>query len=137
MTYKRGTNPNSLANLEKGKFKKGQVANPKGRPPKELSLTNIAWEELDKVCPYDPEGRTWGQYLVARWLASSLENIGYFKELIERLEGRVLQPVQANIDRTLNIFVIDEETKDLVERVGRGERTLPGDWGSAGAEPAP
>ena len=29
---KRKMNPNSLANLEKGKFKKGQITNPKGRP---------------------------------------------------------------------------------------------------------
>lgn len=29
---KRKMNPNSLANLEKGKFKKGQITNPNGRP---------------------------------------------------------------------------------------------------------
>jgi len=33
MEYKRGEHPNSLKNLEKGQFKKGQSANPYGRPP--------------------------------------------------------------------------------------------------------
>lgn len=36
MTEKRKINPNSLKNLEKGKFKKGQSGNPKGQPKKSI-----------------------------------------------------------------------------------------------------
>ena len=93
--YAHGKHPNSLKNLER--TKKGEVRNPKGRPTNRLSLTNIAREKLDEVCPYDPKGRTWKEYLVDRWLAHSLNNVTYFRELIERLEGKVVQPIEGTI----------------------------------------
>lgn len=36
MTYKHKMNPNSLKNLEKGKFKKGEVSNPNGGKKKSI-----------------------------------------------------------------------------------------------------
>jgi len=105
MRYKRGEHPNSLRNLEKGKFKKGQITNPRGRPPNELSLTNLTREMLDQGCPYDKKGRTWKEYLVDRWLALSAENPSYFRELIERLEGKVTQPIDTDVDTKVT-FVI-------------------------------
>lgn len=98
MQYKRGEHPNSLKNLEKGKFKKGQVTNPRGRPPNELSLTNLTRESLNQVCPYDSKGRTWKEYIVDKWLTLSAENPSFFRELIERLEGKVVQPVDTGVE---------------------------------------
>lgn len=104
---KRGIHPNSLANLEKRKkFQKGQPsANPKGRPCNELSLTNIAREKLQEPCPYDPEGRTWAKYLVDRWFGQCGENVTYFRELIDRLEGKVTQPIGGEGGQAIDIRV--------------------------------
>jgi hypothetical protein len=88
---KLGKNPNSLANLHK--WKKGESGNPKGRRPNELCFTAIAKKMLPEVCPYDAKGRSWAEYLTERWLAQSVENPAYFRELIERLEGKVAQPI--------------------------------------------
>jgi hypothetical protein len=126
MQYKRGEHPNSLKNLEKGKFKKGEISNPRGRPPNELSLTNLTRETLDQVCPYDTKGRTWKEYLVDRWLALSAENPSYFRELVERLEGKVTQPIEAGIDTDIHFvigkgYVTDKPDMQLSE----GEKTLP------------
>ena len=80
-----------------GQWKPGQSGNPKGRPPKELCLTSLAREELAKPCPFAPN-KTWAEYLVERWLGQCVAHSGYFRELIERLEGKVIQPIEAGID---------------------------------------
>ena len=125
--------PFTKANLEgqrdsKGRFLPGHAGNPnaKGRPHKEFSLTNLTREMIPQVCPYDPKGRTWGEYLVDRWLALATENPSYFKELMERLEGKVgqLEAPLVHVGRTVNIFVIDEETKNLIARVGDRTKEL-------------
>lgn len=75
-----------------GKFLPGNNANPKGRPVLANCLTTRLREKLKDPCPYAPD-KTWLEYLVDRWLAQSVENSGYFRELIERLEGKVVQPI--------------------------------------------
>lgn len=67
-----------------------------GRPRKMASLTSQLREDLMKPCPYAPD-KTWLQYLVERWLAMASENSMYFKELLERLEGKVAQPLIADL----------------------------------------
>jgi hypothetical protein len=93
--YPNGKHPNSLKNLQK--WAKGQSGNPKGRAPNELCFTAIAKKMLPEICPYDAKGRTWAEYLVERWLAQSVKNPAYFHELIERLEGKVVQPIEGTI----------------------------------------
>jgi len=89
--YPIGKNPNSLANLKKG-WKPGQSGNPKGRPPNTKYISELAREKILTPCPYAPD-KTWGEYLVERWLGQAVENPTFFKELMDRLEGKVLQPV--------------------------------------------
>lgn len=103
--YKKGKNPNSLKNLKP--IEKGEARNPNGRPSNRLCLTHIAREKLEQVCPYDSEGRTWKEYLVERWLASSLENVTYFRELIDRLEGKVVQTIGGEGVVTLRVIYDD------------------------------
>jgi hypothetical protein len=88
--YPIGKHPNSLKNLKP--CKKGETRNPHGRPVNRLCLTHLARQKLSESCPYAP-GKTWDEYLVDRWLGQAAENATYFKELIERLEGKVLQPI--------------------------------------------
>lgn len=89
--YKRGQNPNSLKNLKP--FQNGKSGNPNGRPPKDVSLTSLLKEEIDKVCPSDKQGRTWRQLLVLAWLTGAMKNPVLLKELLDRLEGKVAQPI--------------------------------------------
>ncbi|MCJ7634430.1 hypothetical protein MUP77_18815 [Candidatus Bathyarchaeota archaeon] len=56
--YPIGKHPNSLKNL-KPQVKGGPARNPHGRPHNRLSLTVIAREKLEEVCPYDPQKRKW------------------------------------------------------------------------------
>lgn len=122
---KRGTHPHSLANLEKGKFKPGQSGNPKGRLPKEFCITSILQEKLNEPCEKDPS-KTWGEYIATKALELAAENPTYFKELLDRVEGKVMQPVQQEVTARMeqfNIIVRSDEARQLVERVLAGERT--------------
>jgi len=125
--YPPGKHPNQLAALRKyqQRWQKGQSGNPKGRAPKELTLTSLAREKLAESCPYAPD-KTWAEYLVERWLGHAVENAVYFRELIERLEGKVLQPIggEGGKDLIFNIVVSNEQTKDMVSKVLEGERTV-------------
>jgi len=97
----RGMHPNSQKNLKPG-------ANKNGRPRKELSLTNCAREKLREKCPYAPN-QTWLEYLVERWLGQAAENATYFNQLIERLEGKVTQPIGGEGGGPIPITVIEKE----------------------------
>ncbi len=102
--------PNSLANLEKGKFKKGENHNPKGRPPKDVSLTSLLKEQIDTIPPGEKQGRTWRQLLVLAWLTGSMKNPTLLKELLDRLEGKIKESV-------------DITTKG--EAIGNGHKSIP------------
>ena len=101
---KRKINPNSLANLEKGQWKKGQSGNPKGHPSNKLSITAEQRKMLPLPCPYAP-GKTWLQWLADRGMALAGENATYYRELMDRLEGKVVQPIEGQIDSDV-VFVI-------------------------------
>lgn len=101
---------------------KGQSGNPNGRPKKMISLTSEMKAQLNEVCPYDAKGRTWLQYLVDRWLTQSVENATYFRELIERLEGKITQPIggEGGQPIKMEIVVRSENTKKLLEEIAKG-----------------
>lgn len=98
--YAPGKNPKSLENLKK----RPRVPNPNGRPRKELCLTSLIRVKLNDKCPYDP-GKTWGEYIVRRWLELATDNATYFKELIERLEGKVTQPIEGQINAEVTFTI--------------------------------
>lgn len=91
MSYKRGEHPHSLKNLEK--FQKGQSGNPRGRPLRELTITSILREQLGEPCPKDPS-KTWAEWLALRALELAGENPAYYRELMDRLEGKVVFPIK-------------------------------------------
>jgi len=99
---KRGLHPNSLKNLGNGRK---PWHNPNGRPKKVISLTSEMKAQLAEPCPYDPT-KTWLQYLVLRWLGQAVDNATYFKELIERLEGKVVQPMGGEGGKPIIIKVV-------------------------------
>lgn len=91
----RGCHPNSLKNLENGRQK---WHNPNGRPPKDVSLTSLLKKYLEEV-PAIKVGdqvntKTWRELIVQAWLVGAYKgNSTLFIELINRLEGKVLQPI--------------------------------------------
>ena len=101
---KRGMHPNSLANLKP--FQKGGNANPRGRPSKDVSLTSLLKTEIEKVPPGEKQNRTWRQLLVLAWLTGAMKNPALLKELLERLEGKVIQGIAGPDDGPIEIKVI-------------------------------
>jgi len=89
-TYALGKHPNSIKNLKP--IQPGEARNPNGRPTNRLCLTAIARKKLGQPCPHD-EGKTWAEYLVDQWLEKAVKNAVYFCELLDRLEGKVTQPI--------------------------------------------
>ena len=95
---KRGLHPNSLKNLEKGRqWRKEQSGNPKGRPP--LAITSLIREMLDEQADYiapgaAPSDKTWRQLIAKAILYHAAKgNPVMIRELLERLEGKITQPV--------------------------------------------
>jgi len=89
----KGNHPNSRAALKKHGFKPGQSGNPKGGPCKEHSITHKQREMLPLPCPYSKKGETWLEWLADRGMALAGENPAYYRELMDRLEGKVTQPI--------------------------------------------
>ena len=103
--YSRGTHPNTQKALKEHGFKPGRSGNPNGRPTNELSITNVCRDMLPQVCPFDSEGRTWAQYIAYRMMAQSIQNVNCLRELLERLEGKVTQPIEGTITTDVNFTI--------------------------------
>ena len=75
----------------KPRWKKGESGNPKGRPPKDISITSLVKEILEQE---GAGGKTHAQ-LVAEAMVKLAEdchfkgNVAAIKELLERVEGKV------------------------------------------------
>jgi len=98
---KRGMHPNSQKNIV------GQRSG--GRPPNELSITVKQREMLPLPCPYAP-GKTWLEWLADRGMALAGENAGYYRELMDRLEGKVTQPIATDGELIIKV-VYDDDNK--------------------------
>jgi len=109
-----------------GKFLPGNNANPKGRPVKDCSITSLLKEELDKIPSGEKQGRTWRQLLVLAWLTGAMKNPVLFKELLERVEGKVLQPIGGEDGGPIKyeITTKDTETKQLTDRIIKGGQVV-------------
>lgn len=113
---RRGLNPLSLANLQKGrKFKKGESGNPKGRTPKAACITSLIRDMLDQPVK-EGEKLTWRESIARAILSgASTGNPALVKELLERLEGRVTQPIEGGIEITDARSLSEEELDQLIQ----------------------
>ena len=99
-------------------WKKGQSGNPKGRPPKHLCLTSKLWDTLHKECPdAKAKGEKWLDVIINQLLVhASRGNSGIVKEIFDRIEGKVTQPI-SNPDGSSIGEISDERAEKLVKSV--------------------
>ncbi len=105
----------------------GKSGNPKGHPGKNYSITLLVKAEIDKIPANEKQGRTWRQLLALAWLTGAMRNPVLFKELLDRLEGKVVQPIGGEngqpIKAEVNITVSSENSKTLTQEILKGKGT--------------
>lgn len=91
--------------LPRGKpWQPGQSGNPRGRPPKDVCLTSLLKEALDQVPEGSKDGKTWAEKIVFAWLLfSAMGNPTLMKELLDRVEGKVVDRVEAEVTASLSL----------------------------------
>jgi len=115
---KKGVNPNSLKNLR---------PNLKGRPTKEHSVTEALRELAPEILEITIGGkknttRTAVQLMaLGMYLKAIKGDASMAREIIDRLEGKVAQPLSgANGEPlSLNIIVKTKEDKDALEQASK------------------
>ena len=102
-------------------WKPGQSGNPKGRPKKDKCLTDCLQAELDKTPERLPDGKinkqklTNAQILAQQAImhATTSGNQSYYKEIYDRIEGKVKEKHEVSGD-------VDLLT--VLSRLGRGAK---------------
>ena len=94
-----------LANLEKGKFKKGKVTNPKGRPPKPKTMTAFIAEMKEKGYEV-PTSQT---------IAESFLYIATLPE--DELKAVLAEKTRPMMQRIVAKGILDKKGIDILERV--------------------
>lgn len=85
---KRRTSPQQLANLQGGRWKKGESGNPKGRPPKLPDLKEL----LCKVLGEEKHDITAAEAILRSLLSRAVKgDVRAAEVLLERGYGKVLQ----------------------------------------------
>jgi len=93
-------------------FLPGKSGNPAGRPPGPLCLTDSLKKELDKPCPGDKRGRTWGAVLVERFLEVAMSgSVTAMKELFDRTDGRIKESIEVNQKPEVKVLYLVNEAE--------------------------
>jgi len=113
--YPVGRHPNTLANLAKGrkKFKPGQSGNPAGRPPDVRYVS----EELKKLLATGMvKEKAIVEALAHNLVRRALKNSYDLNILLDRTEGKVVQPIEGQIDSDVTFTIgkgyAGDENKD-------------------------
>lgn len=105
---------------EATQIKPGEVRNPHGRPKKENCLTSVLKSELCKIPEQLPNSKpntdklTWAQILGAQAIQHAAKgNSPYYKEILDRVEGKVKEQVEQTIKvvKTEDLPVIERKTR--------------------------
>jgi len=113
----------------KGRFLPNNRANPKGRPPKDKSITNLMREMLDK--PADKKflskedyGKTWRQVVAKALLVKAIRGDSMaIRELLDRLEGKPVQLIGGETGGAITLRVVyDDRNRDRTsDNAAKGE----------------
>ena len=97
--------------------KRSEDINRNGRPPKEFTLTNILRETLNQV--NDETGKTKKQEVIDKMYELAVEkgDVQMMKYLIDRIDGKPLQTIEANVTRPETDLsnLSKEELKNLAD----------------------
>lgn len=105
---KRGMNANSQKNIL-------PHINRNGRPTKDKSITNLIREMLDQEAGFiapgaSPDDKTWRQLIAKAILYNAAKgNPQMIKEVLDRLEGKVMQPVGGEGGGPVLLRVVDDD----------------------------
>ncbi len=92
-------------------FQKGKSGNPKGRPKKDVCLTSLLKEEIEKICPFNKENKTWLQLTVEATMRLAIQgNSTALKEVWERIDGKVKDNVV--VDAGIRVIEFPESEED-------------------------
>ena len=97
----RSMHPNSLKNLQGGRWKKGESGNPKGQ-----SITQRQQQMMPEVCPFDKQGRIWLDSLAEAGMRMALVQSFAMSNLLDRHEGKVTQPIGGEGGGEITIKVV-------------------------------
>ncbi len=114
---------------------KGQSGNKNGRPRKDLSIISIVKSVIDQpaderwldICDKG-KGLSWRQAIAKALLVGAVKGHPVLmKELLDRLEGKVVQPIGGEngqpIKAEVNITVSSENSKILTQEILKGTGT--------------
>jgi hypothetical protein len=98
--------------------KGGASPNPTGRPRNEPLLSPEVRRQLNQICPEpDANGRTWLVYLGEKLLKlASKGNPAAIKEILERIDGKVTENVQLDIQLTAIKQMTNAELDEFIAR---------------------
>ncbi len=89
--------------VNKGRWKPGESGNPKGRPPKGISITSLVKELLSQIPDIEEDGvkndKTWAELISLALVKGAVKgNAPLLKETLDRIDGKVVERVQAEVD---------------------------------------
>ncbi len=115
---KRGLNPNSRKNLALGR-------KPNIRTSKQYSITRMIKDMLDEQADViDANGLTWRQMIARIILRESAKgNTQMIRELLERTDGKVTQPISGDEENPtpINVNVTNNGAKRITESIIEGD----------------
>jgi len=106
-------------------WQKGVSGNPLGRPKNEPLLSPEIRRKLREVCPTDPQGRPWLEVLVESLLQqAAIGNPAAIREILERIDGKVAERVQLDIQLAAIKQMTDAELDEMIAwALGDGVRS--------------
>lgn len=110
---KRAKHPNSLANLQAGRWKPGQTGNPLGS-----SLTARLQNAMDKPKAKLSDDPTVAELIIQSTLEGALlREPTPFREVWDRTEGKLTDTPILQDNRVINFIVSGDKAKELMEGV--------------------
>ena len=102
---------------EDTQFKKGQVANPKGRPKKEYCLTDILKEQGDTKDVNTEDGKISRKQAISTklWAMAMDGDVACLKYIFDRIDGRPKESIDIDMEASVETthFIVEGNNDPL------------------------